>query len=373
MARPKQVSDEELLNATLSCIHRFGHQFSTRAVAESLNVSPQAILKRMGSKSELLIRSFIHFVQVEIGGRLLAPVDERPFNQQLIEQGERLTAHFIWIEKFRALFVANGVDPKDVVTRFASPPPLKITHQLAGFFEDAASYGFIRNIDSGLLGDTFYGALGHQSMLRHTFPQPDAWEDYESYLARLCAFIHSALKQHPESDNEDELPVEIERKYLLKAMPDFPESDVLSVSTFEQGYIPGSQIAERLRMSRAKGEHRFTRTVKLGSGLKRLEFEEEIDASLYNRLWPATSGLRIRKERTVVLCDGLRWELDRFLDRSLYLAEVELPSVGTEVVLPTWIAACCIREVTHEKNFTNWALANQSGSLADKTETVDDT
>ena len=156
-------------------------------------------------------------------------------------------------------------------------------------------------------------------------------------------------------------------------VPDFPESDVLSVSTFEQGYIPGSQIAERLRMSRAKGDHRFTRTVKLGNGLKRLEFEEEIDASLYEQLWPATNGLRIRKERTVVLCDGLRWELDRFLDRSLYLAEVELPSVGTEVVLPTWIASCCVREVTHEKNFTNWALANQSGSLADKTETVDDT
>ena len=373
MARPKQVSDEELMNATLSCLHRFGHQFSTRAVAESLNVSPQAILKRMGSKSELLIRSFVHFVEVAIAGHLLAPLDERPFDQQLFEQGERLTEHFIWIEKFRALFVANGIDPKDVVTRFASPPPLKITTQLADFFEDAASHGLIRNVDFVLLGDTFYGALGHQSMLRHTFPQPDAWEDYESYLARLCAFIHSALKTLSTSGNEDELPVEIERKYLLNTMPDFPDSDVLSVSTFEQGYIPGSQIAERLRMSSAEGEQRFTRTVKLGHGIKRLEFEEEIDASLYEQLWPATSGQRIRKERTVILSDGLTWELDRFLDRSLYLAEVELPSEETHVVLPTWLAACCIREVTHEKNFTNWALANQSGTLADKTETVDDT
>jgi CYTH domain-containing protein len=56
---------------------------------------------------------------------------------------------------------------------------------------------------------------------------------------------------------------------------------------------------------------------------------------------------------------GLTWEVDQFLDWPLWMAEVELPSEGTPVTLPTWLQAVAGTEVTHDPRWRNHALATQ--------------
>ena len=51
------------------------------------------------------------------------------------------------------------------------------------------------------------------------------------------------------------------------------------------------------------------------------------------------------------------WEVDRFLDRELYLAEVEVPEVSYSVEIPKWLAPYVIREVTEELPYEGVALA----------------
>jgi CYTH domain-containing protein len=51
------------------------------------------------------------------------------------------------------------------------------------------------------------------------------------------------------------------------------------------------------------------------------------------------------------------WEIDEFLDRSLALAEVELPATDTEVVVPGWLADVLEREVTGDPDYINVNLA----------------
>jgi CHAD domain-containing protein/CYTH domain-containing protein len=149
--------------------------------------------------------------------------------------------------------------------------------------------------------------------------------------------------------------VEIERKYLLSGFP--PRAETAPVEEIEQGYIPGVGIAERLRRSRSGGESRCYRTIKAGRGIARLEVEEEVEGSLFRKLWPATSGRRVRKRRYSVPDDLLTWEIDRFRDRDLVLAEVELPSEDAEVRLPEWLAPWVVREVTGEDEYVNLNLA----------------
>ena len=48
---------------------------------------------------------------------------------------------------------------------------------------------------------------------------------------------------------------------------------------------------------------------------------------------------------------------DEFLDRELFLAEIELPSEETEVVLPEWLSEQVEREVTGEDEYVNVNLA----------------
>jgi CYTH domain-containing protein len=148
---------------------------------------------------------------------------------------------------------------------------------------------------------------------------------------------------------------EIERKYLLREVPEHARAG--ECREIVQGWLPGGAVRERLRRIRSPGGERFLRTVKLGAGLRRTEFEEEITPELFARLWPLTAGCRISKRRYVVPCGDLVWEIDEFEEPELVLAEVELPSETTEVALPDWLSPHVEREVTGEPEYYNRNLA----------------
>jgi CYTH domain-containing protein len=149
--------------------------------------------------------------------------------------------------------------------------------------------------------------------------------------------------------------VEIERKYLLRAVPPLPPSAVRSV--IEQGYLPGTVIIERLRRIVTGSTVRLLRTVKSGRGLVRVELEEECPDELFAALWPFTAGRRVLKDRYRVKDGALTWEVDVFTDRDLVLVEVELSTVEQSVEIPAWLAPFVIREVTDESGFVNAVLA----------------
>jgi CYTH domain-containing protein len=151
--------------------------------------------------------------------------------------------------------------------------------------------------------------------------------------------------------------LEIERKYLLRALPALPERAGRRTLTIDQGYIPGERVKERLRRVEEDGRERWYRTVKLGKGLSRLEFEDECNAEIFGAMWPLTQGRRLRKRRHVIPEGALFWEVDEFLDRPLHLAEIEIPSVDTQVAIPDWLAPMIEREVTGEVAYLNSTLA----------------
>ncbi len=149
---------------------------------------------------------------------------------------------------------------------------------------------------------------------------------------------------------------EIERKYLLRALPHLPRvSDVLEI---DQGYLPGEKLMERLRRQRHRdGAVRYFRTIKLGSGVSRMELEEETDPATFEHLWLLTEGRRLTKRRYLVPEEGDTWEIDEFTDRELTLAELEFEDPGHRVVIPKWLAPVLVRDVTDEREYTNRSLA----------------
>jgi CYTH domain-containing protein len=148
---------------------------------------------------------------------------------------------------------------------------------------------------------------------------------------------------------------EIERKFLLNALPVPPETpEVLEI---DQGWLPGKDIKERIRRVQANGASHYVRTIKMGQGIRRTEVEEPITESLFQALWPLTEGRRIRKIRRRIPDGERTWEVDEFLDRDLVVAEVELSDVTEEVVLPEWLAPTVVRDVTDEPGYTNYELA----------------
>jgi len=161
---------------------------------------------------------------------------------------------------------------------------------------------------------------------------------------------------------------EIERKYLLSRLPEMPND--AAVAEIDQGYIPGTNLLERLRRVRTPhgGGDRCIRTLKTGAGLVRTEIEEEIPAALFERMWPLTEGRRLRKRRYSIPDGAHTWEVDEFLDRELVLAEIELRGVKDEVPIPDWLGAVLVREVTDEKAYTNASLASGNGGASEEME-----
>lgn len=152
------------------------------------------------------------------------------------------------------------------------------------------------------------------------------------------------------------MDVEIERKYLLRGLPDRArEAPSLEI---DQGYLPGTRINERIRRVRSAHGTRYYRTVKYGSGLKRTEVEEETTELFFTTVWPLTRGCRIHKRRHVVETGNGTWEIDEFLDRDgLVLAEIELEREDDVVEPPDWLAPLIEREVTDDSRYTNHTLA----------------
>jgi len=149
--------------------------------------------------------------------------------------------------------------------------------------------------------------------------------------------------------------VEIERKYLLSAMP--PAIEGRPFREIEQGYLPGDRLQERIRRVRADGDEWYVRTVKVGAGIRRMELQEGTDRATFDAMWPLTRGRRVVKRRYRVPEGDLVWEVDEFSGRDLVLAEVELPSEDVRPRLPDWIAPWVVREVTGDPEYLNVNLA----------------
>jgi CHAD domain-containing protein/CYTH domain-containing protein len=184
------------------------------------------------------------------------------------------------------------------------------------------------------------GAHAYESIERDWFN--DAGEPFFERVRELAADIA----------RRSSVDTEIERKFLLQRLPDA----VLDAPSVEitQGYLPGAKLVERIRRVRSPdGTERWFRTVKAGTGIERVELEDEADAKQWRALWPLTKGRRIRKRRYVVN----EWEVDEFLDRTLVIAEIELSSPDAEVELPEWLREVLDREVTDEREYANSALA----------------
>jgi CYTH domain-containing protein len=148
--------------------------------------------------------------------------------------------------------------------------------------------------------------------------------------------------------------VEIERKFLVA-----DRSIVANLTgiAIRQGYL--SVDPERTVRVRVSGVRAFV-TIKGASsrsGASRAEYEYEIPLPEAEELLDELAlAPLIEKTRYRVAAGRLIWEIDVFAgeNEGLVVAEVELPSEATAVILPDWIG----EEVTGDPRYYNASLVS---------------
>jgi adenylate cyclase len=149
--------------------------------------------------------------------------------------------------------------------------------------------------------------------------------------------------------------MEIERKFLLKQIPDGLDLD--SGTLIEQGYLLTDPAELRLRR---RGQQ-FTMAVKTSGTEVREEWESEIPEWVVQALWPHTEGQRVSKTRYVFDRGGHSLELDVYhgdLD-GLVILECEFDSreAAHSFALPPEFADAA--DVTADARYKNKSLAAQ--------------
>lgn len=144
---------------------------------------------------------------------------------------------------------------------------------------------------------------------------------------------------------------EIERKFLIKNLPENLEN--FTHYEIRQGYI-STDPTIRLRQQ----DDKYILTVKSAGLMKKQEYELDLTADQFNRLWEKTEGNTIEKTRYVIpLNNGLKAELDvykGFLSGFMNV-EVEFPSTKEAILfdIPNWFG----QEVTQDPRYSNSSLA----------------
>ena len=159
------------------------------------------------------------------------------------------------------------------------------------------------------------------------------------------------------ASKDDALPQEIERKFLVRTLPD--GLDGYRHRAVVQGYLQGAADGTHVRLRRLDGRQgaQYVLTVKQGRGLRRTEVEVELSEDQFAALWPLTAGRRVRKVRYYVPLDGATVELDVYQDQldGLCTAEAEFEdeAAATAWPVPDWFG----RDVTDDDRYGNVRLA----------------
>lgn len=158
--------------------------------------------------------------------------------------------------------------------------------------------------------------------------------------------------------------IEIERKFLLKAVPDLKPTEVIKI---KQWYLKVDGIWERARsMDSNIYGIKWVHTIKTRiSDISNIEEEYDMDKDEFDdfvkRCKSAKQNARyITKERRIYPDGELKWEVDVFSQKChIIVAEIEIPSEDYELEIPEFIQKKNLLEVTGLKQFSNRSLSNR--------------
>src|ERR1019366_892940 len=144
--------------------------------------------------------------------------------------------------------------------------------------------------------------------------------------------------------------IEIERKFNLKSMPNVDPDEIVKI---DQWYWKNNGIWEGAStwFSDVDG-NKWMHTIKK-SVSKGVNIEDEKDLTLdeYNRFietcqMPGSESRFISKERHIYKDGDLKWEVDKFDDIYLIIAEIEIPKKNHPIVFPDYISDLVLLQVT---------------------------
>ncbi len=193
MARPRQVTDEQILTAARECFLAHGPSVSTTKIADALGISQPALFKRFGTKRELLLAALLPKGKPVWTALLEAGPTAEPLRDQLLSLSRSIYATITDMVPRMTALRASGIDPHELIGRHPNPPPVRGHRAMADWLRRAEGRGLIRTADPDHAATVFLGALHGRIFFQHVLGQPASEAEDTAYLASLVDLMWKGL------------------------------------------------------------------------------------------------------------------------------------------------------------------------------------
>ncbi len=199
MARPRLISDEQILDATRVAVNEFGPGVSLDVVAGKLGVSQPALLKRFGTRRELLISALKPPSEPEYAPALTQGPDGRPLVEQVGQLVEWLTTYFETYAPRIAALRESGIPMCDVFPDSAGEPaPLRIKRGIADWLARAQARGLLgKDLDLDTCAFSMVAIVSSRAHLRHIFQKSPIRSSERAFMKSITEFFVRALGPAP--------------------------------------------------------------------------------------------------------------------------------------------------------------------------------
>lgn len=194
MARPRQVTDEEILAAARACFLEHGPGVALTVVAEQLGISQPALFKRFGTKKKLLIAALAPRVEAPFFPWLRRGPDDRPLEVQLLELAALVSGFFREMIPCVAALRSSGVNPEELLLKQPEPMPLRARRLMTLWMEQARERGLIRaDMDCDAAATALLGALQVRPFMAHVAGEALSDSEPDAYLNAVVGLMVDGL------------------------------------------------------------------------------------------------------------------------------------------------------------------------------------
>ena len=191
MARPRQVSNEDILDVARACFLEHGPQVSTQLIAARLGVSQAALFKRFHSKSELLLAALTPAPPPWLDMLERGP-DGRAVDVQLLELATLMSAYFDQTFSCFAAMKASGIRPNEPGPGGQGALPLRTHRALTAWIRASEARGDVRPVDASAIATLIMGGLHGRAFLSH-FMRADLGPT-EDHVREMVSVVWSGIR-----------------------------------------------------------------------------------------------------------------------------------------------------------------------------------
>lgn len=174
MARPRTVSDEQILEAVRQSVLEHGPRVSLNEVASRVGVSQPALLKRFGSRQQLILSALVPRIPAPWLSHLEAGPDGSPLREQLEGLVGRLARDMEGRLPCWSALRESGIPHEEVFAAMKPPPPVVALKAMTGWLARAEKRGLValRGLAVESVAAALMGAVIARAHAQHLLNRP---------------------------------------------------------------------------------------------------------------------------------------------------------------------------------------------------------